>query len=88
MLTAPYLVLVLTAAAAAAAASSPTHDVAAQFQAAGIVPDILPRFAPSALAFLTFPFNNGSSITLPSAGTRLGRDGIPPPRPKPTSQKN
>lgn len=77
MLTAPYLLLL----AAAVAASSPTHDVAAQFQAAGIVPDILSRFAPSALAFLTFPFNNGSSLTLPSAGTRLGRDGTVPPSP-------
>lgn len=80
MFTTPHLLLLLlaAAAAAAAAASSPTHDVAAQFHAAGIVPDILPRFAPSALAFLTFPFSNGSSLTLASAGVRLGRDGTAP----------
>lgn len=76
MFTTPYLLL--AAAAAASALSSPTHDVAAQFQAAGIVPDILPHFAPTALAYLTFPFANGSSLTLSSAGVRLGRDGPSP----------
>lgn len=49
--------------------------VAAQFKTAGIVPDVLPRFNPSALAYLTFVYPNSTSSTITSPGLRIGRDG-------------
>ncbi|KAL0640592.1 hypothetical protein Q9L58_000256 [Maublancomyces gigas] len=48
--------------------------VAAQFKTAGIVPDVLPRFNPSALAYLTFVYPNSTSSTITSPGLRIGRD--------------
>lgn len=50
-------------------------EVTAQFKAAGIVPDVLPRFSPSALAYLTFVYPNGTSSTIAAPGLRIGRDG-------------
>lgn len=55
--------------------------VAAQFKTAGIVPDVLPRFNPSALAYLTFVYPNSTSSTITSPGLRIGRDGKYPTRP-------
>lgn len=51
--------------------------VAKEFKTAGIVPDVLPSFKPSALAYLTFAYPNGTSETIKSPGLRIGRDGKP-----------
>lgn len=45
-----------------------------EFKTAGIVPDVLPSFKPSALAYLTFAYGNGTSETV-TPGLRIGRDG-------------
>lgn len=49
--------------------------VGEEFKTAGIVPDVLPYFNPSALAYLTFSYPNGTSGTIASPSLRIGRDG-------------
>lgn len=65
----------------ASASPKDLAKVAAQFKTAGIVPDVLPHFNPSALAYLTFVYPNSTSSTITSPGLRIGRDGKLPTRP-------
>lgn len=68
------------AACAYAVAGYPTSAdleiIAEKFEAAEIVPDVIPFFEPSALAYLSFDYKNGTVAAL-APGARIGRNGTP-----------
>lgn len=66
-----------TASLASPVKSEELANVAEEFKTAGIVPDVLPHFNPSALAYLTFAYPNGTWETIAPPGLRIGRDGKP-----------
>jgi hypothetical protein len=61
-------------AVAAPPTSADLEIISERLEAAEIVPDVIPYFGPSALAYLSFDYKNGTVVAL-TPGARIGRNG-------------
>ncbi|KAH0610692.1 uncharacterized protein H6S33_012219 [Morchella sextelata] len=60
-------------AVAAPPTSADLEIISEKLEAAEIVPDVIPYFGPSALAYLSFDYKNGTAVAL-TPGARIGRN--------------